>query len=52
MPLGGDIRTIKLGLDFADYTKWKDLQFIPIEHVVDEISNRSGYGVFKYLAKS
>ncbi len=56
--LGRDVVNISVDLlltktlDFAEYTKWKDLQIIPIEHVVDEISNRSGYGVFKYLEKS
>ena len=36
-------------LEFAHYTKWKDLQIIPVEHVVDETRGRAGYGVFKYL---
>lgn len=34
---------------FAEYTKWEDLQIIPVEYVVDEVHDRSGYGVFKYL---
>ena len=36
-------------LDFARYTQWGNLQVVPIEHVVDEASDRAGYGVFKYL---
>lgn len=36
-------------LEFAEYTKWKDLQLIPVEYVVDETHDRAGYGVFKYL---
>ena len=36
-------------LEFAEYTKWKDLQIIPVEYVVDETHERAGYGVFKYL---
>ena len=36
-------------LHFAEYTKWKDLQVIPVEYVVDETHDRAGYGVFKYL---
>ena len=36
-------------LHFAEYTKWKDLQIIPVEYVVDETHARAGYGVFKYL---
>ena len=36
-------------LHFAEYTKWKDLQIIPVEYVVDETHDRAGYGVFKYL---
>ena len=36
-------------LHFARYTQWKRLQIVPIEHVVDEASDRAGYGVFKYL---
>jgi len=35
--------------DFAEHTQWKDLQIIPIEHVVDEANGHAGYGVFKYL---
>ena len=34
---------------FAEHTKWKDLQIIPIAYVTDPESGRSGYGVFKYL---
>lgn len=34
---------------FAEHTKWKDLQIVPIEPVVDETHDRAGYGVFKYL---
>ena len=36
-------------LEFAEYTKWRDLQIVPIEYVVDETHDRAGYGVFKYL---
>ncbi len=36
-------------LDFAEHTKWEDLQIVPIEYVVDEVHDRAGYGVFKYL---
>ena len=36
-------------LHFAEYTKWEDLQIIPVEYVVDETHDRAGYGVFKYL---
>ena len=51
----GQVRTASVGifltetLDFAHYTKWKNLQIIPIGHVVDETHGRAGYGVFKYL---
>ena len=38
-------------LHFAEYTQWKKLQIIPIEHVMDEANDRAGYGVFKYLDK-
>lgn len=38
-------------LQFAEYTKWKDLQIIPIAYAVDETHDRAGYGVFKYLEK-
>ena len=49
------VRTVSVGifltgtLEFAHYTKWKDLQMIPVEHVVDATLGRAGYGVFKYL---
>ena len=52
---GEEPRTVSVGLfltgtsEFAHYTKWKNLQIIPIEHVVDEAHGRAGYGVFKYL---
>ena len=36
-------------LDFAEHTKWEDLQIVPIEYVVDVAHDRAGYGVFKYL---
>ena len=36
-------------LEFAQYTQWKNLQIVPIEHVVDETRGRAEYGVFKYL---
>ena len=36
-------------LQFAEYTKWRDLQIIPIAYAVDETNDRAGYGVFKYL---
>ena len=36
-------------LSFAQYTQWPRLQLIPIEYVVDEANDRSGYAVFKYL---
>ena len=36
-------------LGFAEHTKWEDLQIVPIEYVVDEVHDRAGYGVFKYL---
>ena len=51
----GEVRTVSVGmfltgtLEFAHYTQWKNLQIIPIEHVVDETRGRAGYGVFKYL---
>lgn len=51
----GQVRTVSVGLflaetlEFAHYTKWKDLQMIPVEHVVDATRGRAGYGVFKYL---
>ena len=51
----GQVQSVSIGifltgtLEFATYTKWKDLQIIPIEHVVDETHGRAGYGVFKYL---
>ena len=51
----GQFRTVSVGLflagtlEFAHYTKWKDLQMIPVEHVVDATRGRAGYGVFKYL---
>ena len=38
-------------LHFAEYTQWKQLQVIPIEHVIDQANDRAGYGVFKYLEK-
>ena len=49
------VRTVSVGifltgtLEFAHYTMWKDLQMIPVEHVVDVTLGRAGYGVFKYL---
>ena len=51
----GQVRTVSVGifltgtLEFAHYTQWKNLQIIPVEHVVDETRGRAGYGVFKYL---
>ena len=51
----GEVRTVSVGifltgtLEFAHYTQWKNLQIIPVEHVVDEARGRAGYGVFKYL---
>ena len=51
----GRTRTFSVGLfltgteEFAHYTQWKNLQIIPIGHVVDEAHGRAGYGVFKYL---
>ena len=51
----GEVRTVSVGifltgtLEFAHYTKWKRLQLIPVEHVVDDARGRAGYGVFKYL---
>ena len=51
----GRIEAVSVGifltgtLDFAHYTKWKNLQIIPVEHVADETRGRAGYGVFKYL---
>ncbi len=38
-------------LHFAEYTQWKRLQVVPIEHVTDQANDRAGYGVFKYLKK-
>ena len=34
---------------FAEHTHWEDLQTVPIEWLVDELNDRAGYGVFKYL---
>ena len=51
----GQVETVSVAifltgtLEFANYTKWNDLQIIPVEHVVDETHGRAGYGVFKYL---
>ena len=51
----GRMQTVSVGifltgtLEFANYTKWKDLQIIPVEHVADDAHGRAGYGVFKYL---
>ena len=51
----GQARTVAVGifltgtLAFAHYTKWPNLQLIPVKHVVDETHGRAGYGVFKYL---
>ena len=51
----GQVRKLSVGifltgtLEFAHYTKWKTLQVIPVEHVVDATRGRAGYGVFKYL---
>ena len=51
----GEVRAVSVGifltgtLEFAHYTKWKNLQIIPVGHVVDEPRGRAGYGVFKYL---
>ena len=51
----GEAQEISVGLfltgtsEFAHYTKWENLQIIPIGHVVDEAHGRAGYGVFKYL---
>ena len=36
---------------FAEHTQWEDLQIVPIRRVVDEASDRAGYGVFKYLRR-
>lgn len=36
-------------LDFAEHTKWENLQIVPIEYVMDEVNYRAGYRVFKYL---
>lgn len=36
-------------LHFAEHTKWKELQIVPIEYVADETNDRAGYGVFKYM---
>lgn len=54
-PEGEQVRDISVGvfltgtLHFAEYTKWPELQIVPIEYVVDEVNGRAGYGVFKYL---
>ena len=51
----GQVQAVAVGifltgmLEFARYTQWKNLQIIPVEHVVDEALGRAGYGVFKYL---
>ena len=51
----GEVLTVSVGLfltgtlEFAHYTKWENLQIIPVGHVVDEARGRAGYGVFKYL---
>lgn len=51
----GQVQTVSVGifltgtLEFANYTKWRDLQIIPVEHVVDGTHSRAGFGVFKYL---
>ena len=51
----GQVQAVSVGifltgtLEFAQYTQWKNLQIVPIEHVVDETRGRAGYGVFKYL---
>ena len=51
----GEVRTVAVGifltgtLEFAHYTKWQNLQIIPVAHVVDEARGRAGYGVFKHL---
>ena len=51
----GPVQAVSVGifltgtLEFAHYTQWKNLQIIPVEHVVDEARGRAGYGVFKYL---
>ena len=51
----GEVRTVSVGLfltgtlEFAHYTKWENLQLIPVERVVDDTRGRAGYGVFKYL---
>lgn len=36
-------------LDFAEHTEWEDLRIAPVKHVVDEVHDRTGYGVFQYL---
>ena len=51
----GEVREISVNiflaetLHFAEYTKWQDLQIVPIKYVVDEVNDKKGYGVFKYL---
>ena len=51
----GQVRTVSVGLfltgtlEFAHYTKWKNLQIIPVGNVVDDTRGRAGFGVFKYL---
>lgn len=51
----GRARVVSVGLllaetlDFAEYTQWKNLQIVPIRHVVDESDDTAGYAVFKYL---
>lgn len=52
---GDPTREISVGVfltrtrQFAEYTKWTELQIVPVEYVVDETRDRAGFGVFKYL---
>lgn len=34
---------------FAKHTQWRNLQIVPIRHVVDEANETSGHAIFKYL---
>ena len=51
----GRARVVSVGLflaetpGFALYTQWRNLQIVPIRHVVDESDDTAGYAVFKYL---
>ena len=55
---GGDHEQLSVGLylvetrEFAQYTQWKDLQIVPIDHLTDSASGAAGYGVFKYLRRN